>query len=222
MKFEFKKSSCYLISLTHREDRRSKFVENTNQQGFELDTFEWINAIEDTDFGGLGCAKSHLLALTSFLTSTENEYCCIFEDDFNFRQSKDFSELLINRALADFHGCKVFLLGGTFVTPIPTNSELETHKINKVFEANSASGYLIKRKYVPQVMNAFMESILGMEEFRAASPRKVIYDRFAIDQTWKRLQRTDDWYCSTPMLGEQIASYSDIEKTDVDYSDYSA
>jgi glycosyl transferase, family 25 len=222
MKFEFKKSSCYLISLEHREDRRIKFVENTNQQGFELDTFEWINAILDPDFGALGCAKSHLLALAKFLTSTENEYCCIFEDDFNFRESKDFSEQLINRALADFHGCNVFLMGGTFVSPIPTNSEIENHKINKIFEANSASGYLIKRKYIPRIMTVFMESIIGMEEFRSASPRNLISDRFAIDQTWKRLQRTDDWYCSSPMLGSQIASYSDIEKKDVDYSIYSA
>lgn len=222
MKFEFKNSSCYLISLEHRDDRRQKFIENTNQKGFELDTFEWINAVQDSDFGGLGCAKSHLSALAKFLTSTENAYCCIFEDDFNFRESKDFSERLINQVISDFHGCNVFLLGGTFVTPIPTNSTIENHTINQVFEANSASGYLVKRKYVPKIMEVFMESILGMEAYRAASPRKVIYDRFAIDQTWKRLQRTDEWYSSTPMLGEQIASYSDIEKTDVDYSDYSS
>jgi GR25 family glycosyltransferase involved in LPS biosynthesis len=222
MSFKFSEQSCYLISLASREDRRALFVENTNDKGFEHNTFEWIQAIEDQDFGGLGCAKSHVLAMSKFITSTENQYCCIFEDDFKFRETKDFSERLIHRAISDFHSCNVFLLGGTFVTPIPTNSELETHKINKVFEANSASGYLIKRKYVPRLMNAFMTSILGMEEFRAASPRKVIYDRFAIDETWKRLQRSDDWYCSTPMLGEQIASYSDIEKKDVDYSEYSA
>ncbi len=222
MSFKFSQQSCYLISLLAREDRRSLFVENTNTKGFELDTFEWIQAIEDRDFGGLGCAKSHLLAMTKFITETENEYCCIFEDDFHFRETKDFSEQLINQTLNDFKSCNVFLLGGTFVTPIPTQSKLQQHQINKVFEASSASGYLIKRQYVSKLMNLFLESISGMEAFRSASPRNVIYDRFAIDQSWKRLQRIDDWYCSSPMLGEQIASYSDIENKNVDYMNYSA
>lgn len=222
MSFKFSEQSCYLISLAAREDRRALFVENTNAKGFDLNTFEWIQAIEDRNFGGLGCAKSHLLAMTKFITETDHEFCCIFEDDFHFRDSKEFSEQLISRALEDFKSCNVFLLGGTFVTPIPTNSKYQQHQINKVFEASSASGYLIQRKYIHKLMTLFVESILGMEAFRSATPRNVIYDRFAIDQTWKRLQRVDDWYCSSPMLGEQIASYSDIEQKNVDYVNYSA
>ena len=34
-------------------------------------------------FGALGCAKSHLKALTAFLTEDVREYCLILEDDFD-------------------------------------------------------------------------------------------------------------------------------------------
>jgi glycosyl transferase family 25 len=222
MNFEFKNASCYLISLMHREDRRNNFVKNTDSKGFELNTFEWINAVSDEEFGGLGCAKSHVLAMTKFITETDNKYCCIFEDDFHFRESKLLTEKIINKAMSDYQNFNVFMLGGTFVSPIPTESSSDGYSISKVFEANSASGYIVKRDYIKSLMNTFIESILGMEAYRSATPRKVIYDRFAIDQTWKRLQRQDNWYCTIPMLGEQAPSYSDIEKINVDYSNYSS
>jgi GR25 family glycosyltransferase involved in LPS biosynthesis len=222
MTFSFTNASCYLISLDAREDRRALFVANTDTQGFALNTFEWIRAIEDQDFGGLGCAKSHLLAMTKFMTKTENEWCCIFEDDFNFRDTRETTEQTIDYTLKKFSDLDVFLLGGTKLVPMPTNAEIGMYKVNQVFESATTSGYIVRRRYVKQLMINCMDSIIGMEKFRAASPRSVIYHKFAIDQTWKKLQRTDNWYCTTPMLGAQIPSYSDIEKTDIDYTHTSA
>lgn len=222
MKFRFNNQSCYLISLLAREDRRELFVENTNAQGFELNTFEWIQAIEDSDFGGLGCAKSHLLAMTKFITETESEYCCIFEDDFHFRDTREACEEAIDYTLSKFSDWNVFLLGGTKLTPIPTNGRVGGYEINQVFEAATTSGYIVKRNYVKQLMNNCLDSIIGMERFRNANPRSLIYHKFAIDQTWKKLQRMDNWYCTTPMLGAQIPSYSDIEKSHIDYTHASA
>jgi hypothetical protein len=222
MTFRFIDTSCYLISLEAREDRRAQFVENTDKQGFALNTFEWIQAVEDKDFGGLGCAKSHLLAMTKFMTETENEYCCIFEDDFNFRDTREESEKTINYTLSKFSDWNVFLLGGTKLIPMPTNAEIGMYQVNQVFEAATTSGYIVRRNYVKQLMINCMDSIIGMERFRATTPRSLIYHKFAIDQTWKKLQRTDNWYCTTPMLGAQIPSYSDIEKTEIDYSHTSA
>lgn len=222
MTFCFTHASCYLISLDAREDRRAMFVTNTDSQGFELNTFEWIRAIEDKDFGGLGCAKSHLLAMTKFMTETENEWCCIFEDDFNFRDTREATEQAIDYTFKKFPDLDVFLLGGTKLTPIPTNAEVGMYKVNQVFESATTSGYIVRRRYVKQLMINCMDSIIGMEKFRAASPRSVIYHKFAIDQTWKKLQRTDNWYCTIPMLGAQVPSYSDIEKADIDYTHTSA
>lgn len=221
MSFTFNNSSCYLISLNHRADRRDAFKKNIESNGFESNEFKTIEAIENKDFGALGCAKSHVKALSYFLTNTENQYCCIFEDDFNFRQSKTISEGVINKIINDFNKWNVILLSGTFVTPMPTVSSTHNHAINKVFEANSTSGYIVNRKYTNTLISIFIDSIVLMEEYKNATPRKVISDRFAIDQSWKILQRKDEWYCSSPMLGEQIESYSDIEKEFCDYSKYS-
>ena len=59
MTFRFINESCYLISLESREDRRVLFIENTDSQGFELNTFEWVQAIEDSDFGEYDTATEY-------------------------------------------------------------------------------------------------------------------------------------------------------------------
>ena len=221
MTFKFTETNCYLISLKSRQDRRELFIENFKQHGFELDKFQWVQAIEDSNFGGLGCAKSHLIAMTKFLTETDDKYCCIFEDDFHFRINKSLCEIIINKSFNNYTESKVFLFAGTNVIPIEAVETIEGHQLNKIFEASSTSGYIIKRDYVRKVMDKFIEAIIGMEKFRNVSARDIIYDRFAIDQIWKSLQRIDDWYCTIPMLGYQIDSFSDIEKRNVDYSKYS-
>jgi hypothetical protein len=43
------------------------------------------------------------------------------------------------------------------------------------------------------------------------------YTNTCIDESWKKLQH-DKWFMTSPKLGLQIGSYSDIEFTYVDYS----
>lgn len=211
----------YVISLEHREDRRENFYKNLGAQGYSPSEFQWINAVEDIDFGGLGCAKSHLKALANFITSSDKHYCAIFEDDFEFRQPKDLAELLI-QSLDNKSTWDVFLFSGTELSSFNTGCEIQGHVLERVFDSATASGYLVTRQYAHVLIQNLLESIYGMEKFRFIEQRKVVYHRFALDRTWNRLQSRDSWFCTQPMLGHQCASYSDIEKKLVDYSDYAA
>jgi hypothetical protein len=216
MTFKFNQAACYLISLEERSDRRDQFIHNVNEMGFDEDQFHWIVAIKDEDFGGLGCAKSHLVALTEFITRTNLPYCCIIEDDFQFRISNLEVESLIN-SIDTNHNWDVIMLAGTQTIGIPTSLKTQNHEIQILFQANSSSGYILKRNYAHKLIMNMLACISGMEKFRHLEPRSLIYKSFALDQMWKNQQHQDNWVCTKPMIGYQTAGYSDIEKKDVDY-----
>ena len=44
------------------------------------------------------------------------------------------------------------------------------------------------------------------------------YEKYAIDQYWKKLQPVSNWYVFNPVMGKQRASFSDIHKMNVDYN----
>lgn len=216
MAFSFEQTSCYLISLDHRHDRREQFFKNLNEMGFNQYDFTWVHAIQDTKFGGLGCAKSHLIAITEFVTKTNSDYCCIFEDDFQFRINKQEAQHILGIAIEKLQP-EIILLAGTQTISIPTPFKTITHEIQKVFQSNSASGYVIKRNYAKNIINNLMHSISGMEKYLYLEPRDLIYHSFALDQMWKKYQHQDNWICTNPMIGFQSPGYSDIENKDVNY-----
>jgi GR25 family glycosyltransferase involved in LPS biosynthesis len=206
----------YVINLDHRDDRLQSFISNRKEYGFDLLDFKRISAIRDEDFGGLGCAKSHLIALCDFLITSEFSHCLILEDDFRFRYSYDFFKNKIIELNNFDKEYKVFLLAGTNV--IAT----EKGVFHEIFESQSTAGYLLSRSYVQTVISNFSRSIYLMEKFRKFKDRKLIYNRFSIDQTWKFLQQEGGWYSLFPMMGYQEESFSDIEKQHVNYENVSA
>jgi GR25 family glycosyltransferase involved in LPS biosynthesis len=206
----------YVINLDHRKDRLLDFTDNHIQFGYESLDFQRISAIRDENFGGLGCAKSHLIALCDFLISSNYSHCLILEDDFRFRFDYNFFE----RKISDLHDYDgdyfAFLLAGTNVIANDKGDFLE------IFESQSAAGYLLPRKSVQGLISNFSRSIYLMEKYRDVENRNIIYNRFSIDQTWKSLQQEGRWYASNPMIGYQGKSFSDIEGKDVDYSKVSS
>lgn len=209
---------AYIINLDSRKDRLDGFFKNHEEKGWGQVEFNRISAILDKDFGGLGCAKSHLLALSSFIAESKADYCLIVEDDFRFRNS--FSDFLIDlKNLVVYDPMfNVFLLAGTRLI----STENIGDRLMRIFESQSTSGYLISRQYIPKLIDNILRSILLMERFRNSTSRELIYDRFSIDQTWKKLQHEGAWYASHPMLGFQVESYSDIEDKVVNYDHISA
>ncbi len=216
MSYSIKK---YLINLDHRADRLNDFLESYNQAGFYDTPITRVSGILDKDFGGLGCAKSHLSALTDFITNSQDDYCLIFEDDFLFKSTKQDLEKNVDTLAACLPNFKVFLLAGTYVIK---NNHNSNKNITEIFESQSTSGYLVNRCFIPSLMKNICNSIIKMENYRHAHKREVIYSRFSIDQTWKRLQHEGGWYGTFPMSGIQAASFSDIENKLVDYVDASS
>jgi glycosyl transferase family 25 len=205
---------AYQINLGARADRWQECLLNHHEKGFPNGFIQRFEACEDRDFGGLGCAKSHVKLLTEFLTQDETPLCIVLEDDFDFRISfTEFADKL--QAVAKLGiPWDVLLLAGTKVLTLDQRAS----EMFRVFESQTTSGYIVSRAYVPVLAHCFMESLVAMQRFRHGQPRGVFYDRLAIDQVWKRLQRRDRWYIWTPSIGAQRASFSDIEGSFANYA----
>jgi len=106
---------AYQINLGARADRWQECLLNHHEKGFPNGFIQRFEACEDRDFGGLGCAKSHVKLLTEFLTQDETPLCIVLEDDFDFRISfTEFADKL--QAVAKLGiPWDVLLLAGTKV-----------------------------------------------------------------------------------------------------------
>lgn len=206
----------FVVNLSHRPDRYQEFCKNMLSANMNLNDIKKFDAIYDEDFGGLGCAKSHSAVLSWFLTygDISSKSCTVFEDDFILRVDAESIASTIQKVELINPDWKVILLSGTHTITLPNLHD----DIAEIFESQSASGYIVNRNFIPQLLNVYNNSINLMERFRLMQPRTSIYHSFAIDQAWKRLQHDGGWYCRIPMLGYQTESYSDIEKKTVNYS----
>lgn len=204
----------YAINLDRRVDRWSELLASSLQFGLSPQAIERVSAVEDSQFGALGCAKSHLMALSHFLVHDTAPYCLILEDDFDLTRSwSEFIEIF-NKVVEQRLDWDVLLLMGTAVLAVP-----EPHlNIARIIEAQSAAAYLVQRRYVPQLLGCFADCVPHLEKMRSINLRDFVTSRHAIDQAWKFLQRRDHWYILSPSLGRQRPSYSDIEQKHVDYT----
>jgi GR25 family glycosyltransferase involved in LPS biosynthesis len=209
--------NSYIINLDERTDRLNDFLLNLEEFGYSDFDFLRISAVRDSDFGGLGCAKSHLIALCDYIARGSHPYCLIVEDDFRFKKDFKYFTSSVIPFINEKIRLNVFMLAGTRIL-----SRSIDENFVEIFEGQSASGYIVSRQYVPKLVDCFLRSIILMENFRSMEQRDLIYDRFSIDQTWKKLQQDGGWFSCTQMVGFQAASFSDIEKRNVDYSDISS
>ena len=73
----------YYINCSHRKDRRDSIVSLLQQEGFDESEYKRIDAHYIKENGSLGCARSHIEALESFLESN-CEFAVIMEDDLSW------------------------------------------------------------------------------------------------------------------------------------------
>lgn len=203
----------YAINLDKRKDRWATLESTFNAQGLPSSSLHRYRAIEDDDFGALGCAKSHVSALSHYLTQETAPYCLILEDDFELiRPWSEFVRTfnLLSNERIDWDA--LLLMGTCVLAPPP-----QAPGVARLLESQSAAAYLLRRKYAPEILGCFSECITHMEDLRNLQPRAAVSARFAIDQAWKRLQRKDRWYIFSPTFGRQRPSFSDIEQREVNY-----
>jgi GR25 family glycosyltransferase involved in LPS biosynthesis len=209
--------ATYCINLDRRTDRWQESLANYASVGLSANEVSRWSASQDEDFGALGCAKSHVAVLGNFLTRRSEPYCLVMEDDFDFLCSWGDFVGKFNNLQSQGLDWDALLLSGTCTVAY---SEAPPG-VARVVESQSTSGYMLQRRYVPAVLHSFSQSVVMLEKFREYKPRENWTIRFAIDQAWKTLQRTDRWYICSPAAGHQRASFSDIEQKQIDYAELS-
>jgi GR25 family glycosyltransferase involved in LPS biosynthesis len=199
----------YYINLDHRKDRLENIITELNKTNINQNKINRIPGIYIKDFGILGCAKSHCLALESFLkSSSDNKYCIIFEDDFEFTQEQDIINELINKVFNDTKEFDVLMLSANILN----SKSCDYNFLTKIYDAQTLSGYAVNRKFASILLNNYRESINLLEkEGYKCHP-------YCFDIYMKRLQPFTKWYALNPLIGKQIDSYSDIENKYVSYN----
>lgn len=197
----------YYINLEHRTDRHEHITTELSKTNIVQSKINKINAVYCKDFGILGCAKSHALALEKFI-ETGKDNCIIFEDDFEFTENQDIVNKLVNRMFNEVLEFDVVMLASNTLHEQPTEHDF----ITKIIDAQTLSGYAVSKKFAPILLNNYKESIQLLENTGHA------YHPYCFDIYMKKLQPTNNWYCFSPKIGKQMESYSDIENRVVNYN----
>lgn len=187
------------INLEHRLDRKDQIETELNKLGLN---YERYNAIYNKGNGSLGCALSHLNVLK---LAKERKYknILILEDDFTFLVDKSTLEdnlfKFYNSPISsNFDVC---MLGYNLIKYNKLPESLGSF-MYKILEAQTASAYIVNQHYYDKLISLF-------EYASQQLSLTGIHWLYAIDQIWKPLQLTDNWYCFNPRIGLQRASYSD-------------
>jgi len=196
------------INLAHRADRNAHIRhEILEHLGISEDKVHRIDAVF-RDPGALGCGLSHIKALSEALSHPEWNTVLILEDDFTFvSQSSQENQTSVQKLLL-MPNLHVGLLSYNyrFLRSEDTNDS----SIKKVLFSQTTSSYLIRRDYIPTLLQNIKESTYDME-------RNGRTDYNCIDIYWTNIQPQGNWYALTPAIGYQYANYSDIEKRETAY-----
>jgi len=195
----------YYINLEHRTDRKEHILKEFERMNIPNDKIIRFNAIKH-EKGYIGCGKSHIEILKDAYEKGY-DHIIIFEDDFKFvATSEYFKNGLIHlfRSVPEYNIC---LLGFNMVKKVKYDEYLD-----EVYDAQTTSGYIISKKYIPILIKSFMESVSFLENGAPQWP-------YSIDIWWKKLQGSKKgWYSFNQRIGIQMESYSDIEKKVTNYN----
>jgi len=199
----------FYINLDCRTDRREHF-ENIKTKYPFFSEIDRMTAIEDTD-GSIGCGLSHIKAL-EMLSSTSDEYVAIIEDDFFIFDPDNFLKFILEfKTIKHIDDWDIIVLTPRGTT-IEGNDLMGLAGFKKIVDNQTTTGYIIKTSFIPKLLENFKESC----RLQQAGIDKNIS---SIDQYWKRLQLTNNFYYFTDVFGGQQPSWSNIENRWVDYNE---
>lgn len=195
----------YYINLNKRTDRNTEFLECMNNLEVPLQKIQRIPGVYER-LGCLGCTKSHILALETFLAS-ENNTCIIFEDDFQYKNKETFwstiQAVFDTKTLIDV--LQLSYNHKYYPEYYHIISDTEFPFLKKVHRTITSSSYVITRKFAPILLENLKES----SELLSKHGR-INNNAYVLDVYWNKIQPTSNWYIISPALGHQRASYSDI------------
>ena len=199
--------AIYYINLNKREDRNKEFLDNFNE--IDENRIIRIPAHYYPENGHVGCLMSHINALSRAIKENLGENILICEDDFTIKDM-DYCNRMLDLLFDKFPNWDVVMLGHNTFQSEDTGVETPNHeKIIKILDSQTTSGYLIKKRYIPRLLEIYTNDLSNYVKTGE-------WGNYYVDQSWKVLQPKDKWYSFEPSVGVQRASYSDIERKNVE------
>ena len=186
----------FYINLNKRTDRREE-IENELKQFDLYDKAERFPAIHTPDQGILGCTMSHL-AVFKLAKERQYEQVLILEDDFYFIINKEEFE----NTLSEFFDAKIPFNVCMISYHIQRSEPTEYPFIQKVIEAQTASGYIVHKSFYDTLINLYEDAVPKLRDTNH-------HWLYANDQVWKQIQPNALWYALETRCGKQRDGYSD-------------
>jgi glycosyl transferase family 25 len=183
----------FYINLDHRADRREEIEAELTKAG--ITNFERFPAIRSNP-GIIGCGLSHL-AVLKLARSRGYRNVLIFEDDFEFLVDRETFWKYMEDLFKEVKSYDVIMLA--YYAP---QTEPFSALVQKVKEAQTASGYLVHSKFYDALITLYEDAIPKLVDTGE-------HWNYANDQVWKLLQPISEWYSTTTRIGKQRASMSD-------------
>jgi len=150
------------------------------------------------------CSMSHIAVLKQAKANTHKNIL-VFEDDFQFvvdratfeKQLQSFFDLNIPY--------DVLMLSHNCYEKKPYNTI-----VSRAINVQTASGYIVHERFYDSLLRVWEEGLQKLIETGNES-------KYALDQCWKSLQPSSQWFVMNTRIGLQRESYSDIEKKRVNY-----
>jgi GR25 family glycosyltransferase involved in LPS biosynthesis len=201
--------AIFYINLESRPDRRDHFLNEIQYLTTDVSKVHRIDAIYEKQ-GALGCTRSHIKALETFLANPSWKTCLILEDDFTWKnQDLAANEAALQAFFTEFPDFDCVNLGVSCYNLRYTDTS--NSSIKHAISVQTTSGYAVSRAFAPILLENFQisrEKLTGLE-----NP-----ELYSLDQNWKKLQPISHWYLFLPALGYQYANYSDINHKVEDYN----
>ena len=188
------------INLDKRPDRKKEIEHELAIMGLSGERF---SAIEHKR-GMIGCGMSHLAVLKQAKAKGYNNIL-VLEDDFHFIVDKSVFE----KELDSF-----FDLNIPYDVLMLSYNHLKHEQYNTVMSrainVQTASGYIVHSRFYDSLIRVWEAGLQNLIE-TGNEPK------YSVDQCWKTLQPSSQWFLLNTRIGVQRESYSDIEHRVVDY-----
>ena len=182
---------AFYINLDRRTDRRAEVEQEFADKGLIVERFPAVAY----DPGAIGCNLSHIEVL-KLARDRGYETVMIFEDDFQFLINKEEWDQLIARLPASYD---VVMLSYNLKAADPLDETFV-----RVVEVQTTSGYIVHSRFYDTLIARWEE---GARLFIENPMLDWIY---LLDQYWKPLQPSAEWFAYRTRIGKQRDSFSDL------------
>jgi hypothetical protein len=204
----------YFINLDYRTDRKKRAVKEFKKIG--INNPNRFIAIKNDNHGGIGCGLSHVGVLEK--AKEHNwDYVIVMEDDIKFYDPEETIKKINNVFKSDIEW-DVMIIGSKINEPIEKINEDCVRALGGI---QSAIMYIVKRNYYDKLINLWKQDMISFENEIINNKNNLkkedidrIYGTYAIDQTWKSLQKKDKFISIIPnKVFEHGDNKSDIWST---------